>query len=699
MTQPPDAASSGEVVAPPEDFERRLRLATRALRGYVYDWAVMTGDVWRGGALREVTGFTEAEMPPGPAWWAGRIHPEDRGEIDRVRAQAIRNGTDAFSVEYRVLHRAGHYVWVLDHAIAVRNAAGELLSVVGNVLDISARKQAERDLRDSERRFRAAVAATSEILWTNDCEGRMSGDQPGWAQYTGQTRQQYENLGWADAVHPDDVARTIQVWQETVLNGEMFNFEHRVRRRDGEYRRFAIRAVPVRDDAGDVVEWVGVHRDITEQSQTEEALRETTRQLELAVAAAHAQRSNAEQQQQAMLEAERAARASIANAGQLKDDFLATVSHELRTPLNAILGWATLMGRPGASSKVMTEGLRIIERNGKLQAQLINDLFDANRLMSGKFDFELQPLDPHDAIRAAADSVTPALVARRVTLTQDFQAPEAVVNVDPGRLQQVVWNLLSNAIKFSAEGTVVALRTRIDRETLQIEVQDHGEGIPPQFLPHVFERFRQAESGTARRHGGLGLGLAISRQIVEFLGGTLTAASDGVGCGAVFRVSLPAGNSSNHLTFARRERRHAISAPLGNDNLRDLNVLAVDDEPEALEYLARVLREQRAEVTVAGSAQEALTLLQAGLQHFHVVISDIGMPNLSGYDLLRRVRAELGLTAGHLPAIALTAFARTEDRDAALRGGFQMHVAKPFQVTELIRAIRALCPTNEQRGL
>ncbi len=518
-----------------------------------------------------------------------------------------------------------------------------------------------------ERRFMGAAAATSEILWTNDSLGQMRGEQSAWLDFTGQNSAQCQGDGWVDAVHPDDAAGTTAAWQQGVAAGVNFTFEHRVRRADGVYRTFAVRAVPVADESGQVAEWVGAHRDVSEQRQLEAELLESSQRLQLA---------------------QDMARASVESAARTKDDFLATVSHELRTPLNAMLGWTSLLQRPNLAPAALSEGLRIIERNGRAQARLIEDLFDANRLISGEFDLDLQSVSPDAAVRAAMQTSAPALARRQQILVDELGASGAVVQGDSSRLQQVVNHLLSNAGEYSPSGARVRVRTEADDGFWQLQIIDTGEGIPPGFLPHVFERFRQNESGVQRRHGGLGLGLAICRQIVSHLGGEIRAFSAGAGLGATFAVRLPLLDGAKSCPSGTDP--DPPSQPLPDNSLRGLEVLAVDDEPDALEYLARMLRENGAAVTAVSSAQQALDSLGAGPLRFDVLVSDVGMPGTSGYQLIRQIRADPRFAASALPAIALTAFARAEDRDTALAQGFQAHIAKPFHPEALIRALSSL---------
>ncbi len=531
-------------------------------------------------------------------------------------------------------------------------------------------------LRASERRFKAAVAATSEILWTNDALGQMRGEQSAWLGFTGQNAAECQGDGRAHAVPPDEAAGTTAAWQQGVATGAHFVFEHRVRRANGVYRTFTVHAVPVADDSGQVVEWVSVHRDVSAQRQLEVDLRESSQRLQLALDAALT---------------------SVESAARTKDDFLATVSHELRTPLNAMLGWTSLLQRPNLAPEALSEGLRVIERNGRAQARLIEDLFDANRPISGEFDLDLRSIRPDEAVCAAMQTSAPAFGRREQILVDELGAAGAVVQGDPSRLQQVVNHLLSNAGNYSPSGARIRVRTEADDGFWQLQIIDTGEGIPAEFLPHVFERFRQGESGVQRRHGGLGLGLAICRQIVSHFGGEIGAFSAGAGLGATLAVRLPLVDGTKFRPSVTDPEPPMQTLP--GDSLRGLEVLAVDDEPDALEYLARMLREHGAAVTAVSSAQQALDSLGAGPLRFDVLVSDVGMPGTSGYQLIRQIRADPRFAASALPAIALTAFARAEDRDAALTQGFQAHIAKPFHPQALVRALSGLARHAGRRQL
>jgi PAS domain S-box-containing protein len=383
------------------------------------------------------------------------------------------------------------------------------------------------------------------------------------------------------------------------------------------------------------------------------------------------------------------ARAEAEAANRMKDEFLATLSHELRTPLNAITGWTQLLRLPTVSQEDLEQGLEVIDRNAQVQAQLIEDLLDISRIISGKLRLDIHPVNPAQSIEAAVASVAHAAEARSIEILTQFDSGAPLVAADPGRLQQIVWNLLSNAVKFTPQGGQVTVRLARGDRRAEIRVTDTGQGIKPEFLPYVFDRFRQADGSTTRRHGGLGLGLSIVRQLVDLHGGTVDVQSPGENQGATFTISLPLAHERLALTGSSHQMPSAspdlAECPAGL--LAGLTVLVVDDEPDAREIIKRMLMKCQAKVTVAASAREALEALD--LQRPHVLISDIGMPGLDGYELIRAVRSR-GCSARDVPAIALTAFARTEDRRRALMAGFQIHVAKPVDANELTAVVASL---------
>jgi PAS domain S-box-containing protein len=447
-------------------------------------------------------------------------------------------------------------------------------------------------------------------------------------------------------------------------NGQKINhFETERLTKDGRLVEISLSVSPVRDSTGRIVGASKIARDITDKKRFE-------------------------REREHLLEAERVAREDAQRINRLKDDFLATLSHELRTPLNAILGWAQMMGLGTLTAEETKDAGRVIERNARTQKQLIEDLLDMSRIISGKLRLELQQLEPASFIDAAVETTRPAAAVKDIRIEKLIDPLAGPISGDPARLQQVVWNLLSNAVKFTPkQGRIQVRLERVDSH-IEISVSDTGQGIDPAFLPHLFERFRQADASASRKHGGLGIGLAIAKEIVELHGGTIHAMSAGEGKGAEFVVELPL------LVFRRRleARVHptapsAIPIDAGSTELSGLKILFVDDEPDARGLVKRLLEECGAEVVTAESASQALELVTRYSPN--LVISDVGMPEVDGYEFLRKLRKSDHVSAT-VPAIALTAFARSEDRTRALRAGYIHHVAKPIEPSELLATIAAV---------
>ena len=382
--------------------------------------------------------------------------------------------------------------------------------------------------------------------------------------------------------------------------------------------------------------------------------------------------------------------AAVREASRLKDDFLASLSHELRTPLNAILGYARMLRTGILSADRHDRAIATIERNATSLTQIVEDVLDISRIVSGKIRLNVQPVDLPDIVRSAVDAVTPAAEAKGLRLEVVLDPLTGPVSGDPERLQQILWNLLSNAVKFTGRGEKVQVRLARVNSHVEVAVSDTGIGIPADFLPHVFERFRQADASTTRESGGLGLGLAIARQLTEMHGGTIQAASAGVGHGATFTVQLPLMSVLPPRDDGERVHPRGTVAPrpVAIDELAALRVLAVDDDPDALALVVEVLSAAGARVTGAGSATEALGRLDTEVPD--VIVADIGMPHVDGYQLIDQIRRHRDVRVRHIPAAALTAYARSEDRVKVLRAGFQIHLAKPIDPGELVTTVAAL---------
>ncbi|MFN2531295.1 MAG: PAS domain S-box protein [Pyrinomonadaceae bacterium] len=378
-------------------------------------------------------------------------------------------------------------------------------------------------------------------------------------------------------------------------------------------------------------------------------------------------------------------------SSQLKEEFLATISHELRTPLNAILGWTRMLRARQIGDEFSAKALDTIERNARAQAQLIEDLLDVSRIVTGKLRMDVRPTDPNSFVEAAIEALKPAAEAKGLRLRKVLDGAVLSVQGDPVRLQQVVWNLLSNAIKFTPRGGSVQVRLERVNSHLEIVVADTGQGIAPEFLPYVFDRFRQADQTTTRQHGGMGLGLAIVRHLVELHGGFVQAISPGPGAGSIFTVCLPVlaiYQPGLYIDRVHPGARELLSTPEYGDRLDGIRILVVDDEPDTRELLKTELESVGAKVILAGSAAEAFTNVTHEVPD--VLISDIGMPVEDGYSLIRKLRNLPAERGGDLKAIALTAYARVEDRLQALRAGYQMHVPKPVDLAELVTVIASL---------
>jgi signal transduction histidine kinase/CheY-like chemotaxis protein len=421
-------------------------------------------------------------------------------------------------------------------------------------------------------------------------------------------------------------------------------------------------------------------------SAIKSALRARRRQYDVRNHLEAEARASAERER--LLVSEQSARSEAEAASRLKDEFLATVSHELRTPMTAVLGWIHILRGGQLDYTASTHALEIIERNARSQNQLIEDLLDVSRIITGKLRLDVRRVDPMSIIEAAIEAVLPAAEAKEIRVQKVLDTAVSSISGDPSRLQQVIWNLLSNAIKFTPRGGRVQVRLERVESHIEISVSDSGEGIKQEFLPFVFDRFRQADGTSARRFGGLGLGLAIVRHLVELHGGTVEATSDGDGMGASFVVRLPLlpvyqlapGGERVHPTES--DAQLAIEYP---DDLAGLKVLVVDDEADTLELIKVLLGQCGATVTTAGSAAEALLAVERVRPD--VIISDIGMPTEDGFEFIRKVRQLPPEKGGKIPAVALTAYARAEDRLRVLRSGYQMHISKPVELAELVAVV------------
>ncbi|BAU64893.1 multi-sensor hybrid histidine kinase [Stanieria sp. NIES-3757] len=552
---------------------------------------------------------------------------------------------------------------------------GKVEGFVALVSDISDRKRAEEELRRSEERYRYLAEAIPQLVWTADREGRNNYVNQQLCNYIGLECEQLLDFDWRIALHPDDIEPTDHRWMESVQTGIPYEHEYRLRRVDGMYRWHLVRAIPLKDEHNLVVKWFGVSTDIHEQKELEK-------------------------QRLHLLQQEQAARAEAEKANRIKDEFLAVLSHELRTPLNPIVGWSNLLRTRQWDEQTFTRGLEIIERNAKLQTQLIEDLLDVSRILTGKLSLNQTPVNLVSTIEGAIETVRLAAQAKSIEFQTKLDASVGEILGDATRLQQVLWNLLTNAIKFTPVGGRVEVKLGLfsDRVSLpgenqtrtnyaQITVTDTGKGISPDFLPYVFDYFRQADSATTRKFGGLGLGLAICRYLVEAHGGLIKVDSPGEEQGTTFTVQLPLMGSASPQKAKALESEVLL-------RLNGFKILIVDDELDSRELLCVMLQELGAQAIAVASAKEALQFISQTKPD--LLISDIGMPEIDGYMLLSQIRSLPPELGGNLPAIALTAYAGEIDQQQALAAGYQKHLAKPVVSNQLLQAIAELLAQPHQ---
>ena len=544
-----------------------------------------------------------------------------------------------------------------------------------------ARRRAEEALRKQSDWLRVTLSSIGDAVITTDVEGRVTlmnqvaEALTGWDQAEAMghsltdifqivnelSRQPFEN----PVLRALNAGTIVGLANHTILMA-----------RDGKEWPIDDSAAPIRNEQGEVVGAVLVFRDISERKQLE-------LERERLLATAQAAQKEAEQ------------------ANRLKDEFLATASHELRTPLTAVLGWSRMLRTGKLDAETSARALEAIERNAALQTKLIDDLLDISRIITGKLTLDRSAIEVAHVISDAVNTVRPAADAKHITIETTFDAEAGPVLGDANRLQQVVWNLLSNAVKFTPkQGHIAVALQRVNSE-VEISVVDSGEGISKEFLPYVFDRFRQGDGKTTRSHSGLGIGLAIVRQLVESHGGTVDAHSDGPGCGATFKFRLPVlsinsvpgrkTGADSTLTRARATGRLNIECPPRLDGVR---VLVVDDDSDTRQMLKAVLSECQADVITAASAAEAIKEIKQ--RKPDVLVSDLGMPDQDGYELIKNIRnAESADNTARIPALALTAYAKAEDRVRALAGGYQVHLAKPVEPAEFVLVVANLAGRGE----
>ncbi|HEY9738059.1 MAG TPA: PAS domain-containing protein, partial [Trichocoleus sp.] len=640
--------------------EKRLQLAQQAGRIGTWEWNLLTDEVAWSDGIWPLLGLEPNSIVPNADTFVRFIHPDDRDAVLAEVEAALAQG-DGYYGEFRVVQQDGTLCWLLSKGQVVRTPDGQPEKLLGINVDITGRKHTEEALRRSEEQLRLAQRAAAAGLW----DWNMVTNQVTWSE-------EYYRLYGLDA----SVTPSYENWISSILEPDRQQVEQAARNALEHQVNLNVEFQILHPDKG--IRWlVAIGQTFYDEQQRPK------RMTGIALDITHRKQAEAEREQ--LLARERAAREEAERANRIKDEFLAVLSHELRTPLNPILGWTKLLQTGNFDSQRTKHALDVIERNVKQQSQLIDDLLDISRILRGKLVLAESAVDLVLTLEAALETVRLAAEARNIQIKKHLNAALPPVRGDGGRLQQIVLNLLSNAIKFTPEGGSVDLWLERVGAEAQIKIRDTGKGIAPEFLPHVFELFRQEDSKTTRRFGGLGLGLAIVRQLTELHGGTVYAESAGEGAGATFTVRLPL------MPAERLECPETALSARPTDGVKPLQgvrVLVVDDEADTRELLAAILKESGAAVQTAASASEALITLAQFRPA--VLVSDIGMPDVNGHMLLRQIRTLPSQQNRHIPAIALTAYAGESDQQQAFASGFQQHIAKPVEPETLVRAVAAL---------
>ena len=545
----------------------------------------------------------------------------------------------------------------------------------------------------ASRQLAAIVASSDDAIVGKDLNSVITSWNYGAEHIFGYTAEEMIGTSIMRLIPPDRQSEEQEILSRIRRGERVDHFETIRLAKDGRQLNISVTVSPIKDSAGRVIGASKVARDITERKNAEAALKKVSEEAE-----------EANRQRLRLLDSEREARSQAERASRMKDEFLATLSHELRTPLNAVVGWANLLRSAKLTTDELRKGLDTIERNARIQAQIIEDLLDMSRIISGKVRLDVRRIDLPSVLNQSIETVRATADAKSIHLDSVIDLDAGTILGDPDRLQQVFWNLLNNAIKFTPKGGEVQVLVKRVTTCIEVSVVDTGKGIAPEFLPYVFDRFLQGNASITRHHGGLGLGLAIVKQLVELHGGNVRVRSGGIGKGASFTVRLPLRAIYSEL---REESGHLQATPQASQtfpdvSLTNVHILVVDDDVDASELVKRILEIAGATVSTAGSASEAMERIRATRPD--VLVCDLGMPGEDGYSLIRKLRALEEGQEGTLPAIALTAYARWEDRTRAISSGFQNHLAKPVEPAELLAVVSGLArrrittPPRQQAG-
>ena len=643
--------------------EERLQMALEASGSGFWDWDIVADRDYLSPQWLAMLGFKPGELEEKYNTWAELIHPEDKPQIlERLQAH-LQDSAVPYSFEYRLATKQGDWKWIANYGkVVARDDQGNPLRMMGIHHDVSDRKRIEAILRLSESRYRTLANAVPQLMWIDDATGKTEFFNQRWQTYVGQPDLSLDHALGTELMHAEDVSEVLSKRATALQTGRDYEIECRLQRHDGAYRWHLVRVVPLNNGAGQPVSWFGTATDI------------------------HDRKAAAGEREQ-LLRREKNAREEAERANRIKDEFLAILSHELRSPLNPILGWSRLLQTHEFDADRTAEALATIERNAQLQTQLIDDLLDIAKILRGKLKLQKAAVDLASAMTEAIATMAIAASAKAIIVKSEI-VDTAQIWGDPGRLQQIIWNLLSNAIKFTPAGGQIDLRLQQDDRDAVMTVQDTGKGINADFLPNIFKSFHQEDASITRQHGGLGLGLAIVRYLVEAHGGQITVDSPGENQGSTFTLRLPLLPQATVTTTTQR-------SPATDLDLTGIRVLAIDDNPDTCELLETLLSQYGAEIAVVTAAAEGLSRVSTFQPD--VLISDIGMPDIDGFTLIEQIRQLPATAGGQTPAIALTAYIRESDRQRTYASGYQAHLAKPVDVDRLLLTVIALSQEARDR--
>lgn len=689
-----------------ETANYRFRVAEEAVKGFIYEWNLKTGEVTRSDSVERVIGFRREELEKNWQSWHDLIHPDDRivnSESEAVEFVKKLDG-ESFGGEYRLRHKMGEHIWVLERAIVVRDEHGVPYRVIGQTIDISDRKESEEKLLDAERRavrdYRDLLARIAPLAQTlgaarelsaicgallaficfeAPCEGFFV------SFYDEENQLKRVRYAWINGVElePEQMApiplfktdgansRAIRTRKSIVTTRELDKM-------DGLFEVVGEddRSRPTYSLVTPMIVSGRVTGTLEVQNHAQKYRNEHVVALEMAAGLAAISIENVR-----LLNIEAQARAAAEESSRAKDNFLAVLSHELRTPLNSIKGWVSILQNQRLDEEKLTRAIEVIARAANSQNALIEDILDVSRIISGKMRLEVELLSFVSLLQNAVDAMRPNAERKNIALEIDFDATADEMHGDAFRLQQVINNLLNNAIKFTPPHGIIKISLKREDNTAELIVADSGIGITPELLPHIFDRFQQAELTSSRKYGGLGLGLAIVHSLVEMHGGTISVTSVGEGEGAAFTVRLPLISQMIFPSPEPHQLYESLSTAERTALLKGLKLLVVDDDADTLEMMRFALESFGASVVVVKTAEEALNILSEN--NFHLLISDIGMAEIDGYGLLKSIRESLLLSSEVLPAIAFSGYVSVDDRERAAKAGFQMHLGKPIDLDSL----------------